>query len=1267
MVTLSTVGYGAVLPSLIADVLNTLRKRNDWGGYVSDSSKPFILIIGSFRPEQVTEILDGFLNAENTKPHLNVVFLDINRQNEELKFLERNSMWGHRIQFIHGSVLDEQTLKRVQARSASAIFTLSDQDALDPHKEDERNTVRLWSLYCHTVVHNVDIYTYNLSPSTAIYQKMAKEVICVREFKQYLLALNCRCRGASTMLTNLLHQRQPMDHYDESWQAQYDDGSCNEIYMDKPPLALIGLPFKEAAWIVYTECQVILFGVKSYLECSDYRKMLLNPENNYIIKTNDLCVYMCESPREVNDVNNLNIGFVREKINRMKTKFTVEKTTNEADALNNSYSSSSESPALQRNTHSIHRISSVESNRTTATSRQYFQLSRLPIPRMTFLTGDRRLANRLGQLAPLDSSDGGPEASPMCYLLDTPATLRELTIESAEHLSGHIVVCMHHKVSNIFKFIFNLRSSQLKANELQDIVFLCTSLPTDKAFEPLCRFPKVFFMLGDCQQPDYLIKAGVKRAKQIVVMSERECLDQNQRTSDSPAIMTSHLLDLLLQSKSYDSSHIVNLVEKSNIRFMHLLQGKDVAEEIDVFYTPAYAAGNVVVDSLLSNVLLSQTYYKPDIVSVIKALCGLPGLSYDKDTAHILTCSTKFHPHLFRNSRHLMLVVLPPLFIGKSFSALFKSLILDHEVVALGLLRAPDENMGNDLPFVYTNPVPSLILKRTDKIYVNAQIAGITIAPLKKAYFLALPQCSYTTHVNSVSNALLDNFNRHHTYLRISLTEKCNLRCTYCMPEEGIQLTPSSQLLTKEEILRLAGLFVKQGVTKIRLTGGEPTVRSDILDIVQGIGRLKTEGLESLAMTSNGIALKRKLEGFYEAGLDTLNISLDTLNPYLFEIMTRRRGFDKVMGSIDQALQLGIPHVKVNTVVMRGVNDKEVLDFVAYTKDHPVNVRFIEYMPFDGNKWKRDTLVPYSELIRNIEAKFGTLEKIKDSVNDTTKHYQLPGYKGKIGFITSMTDHFCSTCNRLRITADGSIKVCLFGSTEVSLRDLIRKGKQDDELIEVINKAVKKKKKQHAGAKYHFGHLLPSYLYALPSTATNSLFFANNQRFYSSKSDNSEKPRLTHTDPETGEARMVSVTNKTPTKREAKAIGRIILPQHAYNLLKKNEGHLIKGDVLTVAKIAGIQAAKSTSNLIPLCHPLLLGFIDVRLWLDDSQRSVECESTVQTTGKTGVEMEALTATSVALLTVYDMCKAATKDMKIENIRVIEKTGGKSGPWKSSLE
>lgn len=189
-------------------------------------------------------------------------------------------------------------------------------------------------------------------------------------------------------------------------------------------------------------------------------------------------------------------------------------------------------------------------------------------------------------------------------------------------------------------------------------------------------------------------------------------------------------------------------------------------------------------------------------------------------------------------------------------------------------------------------------------------------------------------------------------------------------------------------------------------------------------------------------------------------------------------------------------------------------------------------------------------------------------------------------------------------------------------------------------------------------HLLP------PSMTTSNMLFGNRQ-YYSTRAKNEEKVRLTHTDPTTGEARMVSVTDKAPTKREAKAVGRIILPAEAYSLLKENDAHLAKGNVLTVAQIAGIQAAKQTSNLIPLCHPLLLGLIDVQLWLDDDKSSVECMSTVQTTGKTGVEMEALTATSVALLTVYDMCKAASKDMLIEGVRVIEKTGGKSGHWEAT--
>jgi molybdenum cofactor biosynthesis enzyme MoaA len=205
------------------------------------------------------------------------------------------------------------------------------------------------------------------------------------------------------------------------------------------------------------------------------------------------------------------------------------------------------------------------------------------------------------------------------------------------------------------------------------------------------------------------------------------------------------------------------------------------------------------------------------------------------------------------------------------------------------------------------------------------------------------------------------------------------------MPEEGVQLSQESKLLKKDEILHLAKLFVSQGVTKIRLTGGEPTVRPDIVELVQRLGELKQHGLKSLAMTSNGIALKRKLPELVEGGLDTLNVSLDTLDPHLFEVMTRRRGFDKVTGAIDEAVRLGMPHVKINTVVMRGINDREVLSFAAYTKDHPVNVRFIEYMPFDGNKWNSNKLVPFKELVDRIETIYGKLDRLTDSANDTTK------------------------------------------------------------------------------------------------------------------------------------------------------------------------------------------------------------------------------------------------------------------------------------------
>lgn len=352
------------------------------------------------------------------------------------------------------------------------------------------------------------------------------------------------------------------------------------------------------------------------------------------------------------------------------------------------------------------------------------------------------------------------------------------------------------------------------------------------------------------------------------------------------------------------------------------------------------------------------------------------------------------------------------------------------------------------------------------------------------------------------SDFLTDTFQRQHDYLRISVTERCNLRCVYCMPEEGVPLSPNRELLTTPEIIMLSSVFVSQGVSKIRLTGGEPTVRRDILPLMHEIGNLRRYGLKELCLTTNGISLHRKLDSMVESGLTGINLSLDTLDPWQYQIMTRRKGFDAVQRSIDRIFELnklgaGIK-LKINCVVMRGVNDREVLSFVEMTQNKDIEVRFIEYMPFDGNKWSKGKMFSYKEMVDLIREKYPTVQKVQGHKNDTSKTWHIPGFVGKIGFITSMTHNFCGTCNRLRITGDGNLKVCLFGNAEVSLRDILRKSNGGDpideqafeamkqiemdrrqglstsnqplgltpnerELLDVIGIAVKGKKEKHAG------------------------------------------------------------------------------------------------------------------------------------------------------------------------------------------------------------
>lgn len=280
------------------------------------------------------------------------------------------------------------------------------------------------------------------------------------------------------------------------------------------------------------------------------------------------------------------------------------------------------------------------------------------------------------------------------------------------------------------------------------------------------------------------------------------------------------------------------------------------------------------------------------------------------------------------------------------------------------------------------------------------------------------------------------------------------------MPEEGVPLSPDRDVLTSPEIFLLSSVFVSQGVTKIRLTGGEPTVRKDFVPLMQQIGTLRPHGLKEICITTNGISLHRKLDSLVESGLTGVNLSLDTLDPWQFQIMTRRKGFEAVQRSIDRILELnrlgaGVK-LKINCVVMRGVNDREIIPFVEMTREKDVEVRFIEYMPFDGNKWSEGKMFGYQEMLDLIRETYPSLEKVRDHRNDTSKTWRIPGFAGRIGFITSMTHNFCGTCNRLRITSDGNLKVCLFGNAEVSLRDILRKSNGGEPIDEAAFEAVKK-------------------------------------------------------------------------------------------------------------------------------------------------------------------------------------------------------------------
>ncbi|KAJ3017130.1 UNVERIFIED_CONTAM: potassium channel, sub T, member 2 [Siphonaria sp. JEL0065] len=735
VVTLSTVGYGdispstkggqvvvillimtalTVLPSLISSLLSTLAEQQIGKGEVFTRGKAsYVVVVGHFETtNKIMDALDGLLHEQSKKEK--VVFLARTPITPQVHAVITSYKYKDRVIYLVASGMEKSDLNRAQIRHASAVYIISDRGAPDHRREDEKNTLRAWAI--HNYAPEVPLFVNNLLPDTESYQEMnADGSLCIDDLKQLVLALTVMYDGASAFLINLLHISSPNSQYDTLWEAQYGDGFGNEIFVVPNNPLFAGLLFNTAAWIVFSEFQINMIGVRIHDTRTGGKWCVLNPGKEYRLGSEDHVIFLAQNDADVQLFSDLTQEFFQAMLLNHGIDLS-NRSTSQTTVLNEGMGAIKDSRLAPP-------TPSVSLARVSATLQKVAH-RRASIPELS----------QYASVLDIPEAPYSDSCVPQCRLVAVPADLDDLMVDCAVDWEGHLLVCTGDY--DVFKFVCGLRASHLP--EHHRILFLAERMPTRDEYEVLSVFPEINYMVGDPRQKKVLMNAGIRGCSKVVIMKMGSY--GSGEFAGSSSIMISHLIYHMHQRHEIDHEKCVileaprrNLINylhptptSSSVSYRRYLRAaikkvgksvglpskqgtatatlkareKNIPGEVEYFYTPVFAAGRVIAASMLDS-LLFQLHKNPCLFEIILLLCGVQQGVGKGERVQL--------PGGAKNS-WIGQIPVPIGFENRTFGELYQELSLNHGIVPLGVYRKVNDRLHNKLPFVFTNPLPGVLL-----------------------------------------------------------------------------------------------------------------------------------------------------------------------------------------------------------------------------------------------------------------------------------------------------------------------------------------------------------------------------------------------------------------------------------------------------------------------------------------------------------------------------------------------------------------------------